>query len=105
MGLALVCVDEPQGMKTSVPRVTEVTAPAGIARFHRRNADAWEKKDITAEERFHYLYSHNELIAWAKDLKSMVQKAEKIHVIFKNKSKDYPIRNARELKEILFSSG
>ena len=100
-GLALVCVDEPQGMKTSVPPVAEVTSSMGIVRFHGRNAAEWEKKGISAEQRFHYLYSDDELKAWALELKRMAETAEKIHVIFKNKSGDYPVRNALEMTKLL----
>ena len=99
--MALVCVDEPQGMKTSVPPVAEITEKTGIVRFHGRNAEAWEKKDIMAEERFHYLYSRKELQNWLPDLRRMAETAEKVHVIFKNKSEDFPVQNARMLKELL----
>jgi uncharacterized protein YecE (DUF72 family) len=99
--LALVCVDEPQGMKTSVPPVAEVTSSIAMVRFHGRNAENWEKKGIPAAERFNYLYSRDELEAWAPDLRRMAERAEKVHVIFKNKSRDFPVRNARELTEIL----
>jgi uncharacterized protein YecE (DUF72 family) len=99
--LALVCVDEPQEMKTSVPPFAEITSSIGIVRFHGRNAVNWEKKGISAEERFHYLYSKPELERWAPKLKSMAQMAEKVHIIFKNKALNFPIRNALELIEIL----
>jgi uncharacterized protein YecE (DUF72 family) len=99
--LALVCVDEPQGMKTSVPPVAEVTSSVGMVRFHGRNAENWEKKGISAEERFNYLYSDDELRAWVPDIRRMAEQADKVHVIFKNKSGDFPVRNAREFTEIL----
>jgi uncharacterized protein YecE (DUF72 family) len=99
--LALVCVDEPQGMKTGVPPVAEVTAPVAMVRFHGRNAENWEKKGISAEERFNYLYKEEELKEWLPDIQRMAEQAEKVHIIFKNKSLDFPIRNARELKGML----
>ena len=49
-GIALVCVDEPQGFKSSVPPVAEVTAPLAIVRFHGRNKENWESKGIPATE-------------------------------------------------------
>jgi uncharacterized protein YecE (DUF72 family) len=99
--MSLVCVDEPQGMKTSVPPVVEVTSPVGIVRFHGRNAETWEKKGIPAEERFRYLYSKNELKAWLPDIRLMAGQAERVHVIFKNKSRDFAVRNARQFVEML----
>ncbi len=102
--LALVCVDEPQGLKTSVPNVTEVTSAVGVVRFHGRNAENWEKKGITAEERFNYLYTEDELRAWLPEISRMAGQSDKIHVIFKNKSHDFAVRNARQFTEILEKS-
>jgi uncharacterized protein YecE (DUF72 family) len=99
--LALICVDEPQGMKTSVRPMAEVTSSMGMVRFHGRNVENWEKKDISAEERFRYLYSKDELRAWVPDIRRMAEQAEKVHIIFKNKSFDFPVRNAREFSELL----
>jgi len=100
-GLALVCVDEPQGMKSSVPPLVEITSTVGMVRFHGRNAENWEKKGISAEERFNYLYSEDELRAWVPNIRRMLEQADKVHVIFKNKSRDFPIRNAREFIRML----
>jgi uncharacterized protein YecE (DUF72 family) len=100
-GLALVCVDEPQGLKTSVPPVAEVTSSTGIVRFHGRNAENWEKRGIPAEERFNYLYKEDELRDWVPEVRRMAEKADRVHVIFKNKFKDFPIRNAREFARML----
>jgi len=99
--LALVCVDEPQGLKTSVPPVAEVTSSVGMVRFHGRNVENWEKKGIPAEERFNYLYGQKELRAWVSKVRKMVEQAGKVHVIFKNKFRDYSVRNAREFTEML----
>ena len=99
--LALVCVDEPHGVKTSVPPVAEVTSAVGMVRFHGRNAENWEKKGISAEERFNYLYSEDELKAWVPDIQRMAEQAERVHIIFKNKFGDFPVRNAREFTEML----
>ena len=99
--LALVCVDEPQGLKTSVPPVAEVTSSVGMVRFHGRNVESWEKTGIPVEERFNYLYAEKELRAWVPKVRKMVEQAGKVHVIFKNKFRDYSVRNAREFTEML----
>ena len=64
--LAFVCVDEPQGFKSSLPPVAAATADVGIVRFHGRNATTWEQKDISAAERFAYDYTEHpgELEEW-----------------------------------------
>jgi len=99
--LALVCVDEPQGLKTSVPLVAEVTSSVGVVRFHGRNTGNWEKKGISVAERFDYLYNEEELRAWVPNVRRMAEQAAKVHVIFKNKFRDYPVRNASEFAEML----
>lgn len=99
--IALVCVDEPQGLKTSVPPVAEVTSSIGMVRFHGRNAENWEKKGIPVEERFNYLYSEDDMRAWVPDIYRMAEQAEEIHIIFKNKSADFPVRNALQFKRML----
>jgi uncharacterized protein YecE (DUF72 family) len=46
-GLAHVIVDEPQGFRSSVPPIWEVTDPAlAVVRLHGRNAETWEKKGL-----------------------------------------------------------
>lgn len=62
--LTLVCVDEPQGFKTSLPPIAEVTSPLGFIRFHGRNSENWERKGTAADEKFRYLYTKNELNEW-----------------------------------------
>lgn len=99
--MALVCVDEPQGLQTSVPPVAEVTSSVGMVRFHGRNSENWEKKRVQAEERFNYLYNKEELTEWVPRVLKMAEKADKVHIIFKNKYLDYPVRNARDFIELL----
>ena len=56
LGLAYVAVDEPQGFKSSVPPVLVATADLAVLRMHGHNAENWERKGISAAERFKYLY-------------------------------------------------
>jgi uncharacterized protein YecE (DUF72 family) len=100
-GLTLVCVDEPQGTKSTVPPLTSVTSDTGYVRFHGRNAANWEKKGIQAEDRFNYLYNEDELKEWVPKIQLMAQEAKEVHVIFKNKTNDFPIRNALQMRQLL----
>lgn len=100
-GISLVCVDEPQGLKSSVPLVPEVTAPFAMVRFHGRNKENWERGAIDAAEKFNYLYSEDELKEWAPRVLSMAKSSRELHVIFKNKHEDFPVRNAIQMKELL----
>jgi uncharacterized protein YecE (DUF72 family) len=56
-GITYVCVDQPQGFKTSVPPVVAATSSLGVLRMHGHNNEMWNKKATTASERFDYLYN------------------------------------------------
>lgn len=99
--IALVCVDEPQGLKSSVPPTAAVTSPLAFIRFHGRNRENWERKDAVPADRFDYLYSRDELEAWVPKIRAMAEEAEELHLIFKNKHADYPVRNAQEMMALL----
>ncbi len=99
-GIALVCVDEPQGFRSSVPPVAEATSDLAIIRFHGRNAETWEQKGIPADEKFNYLYAEEELEEWLPRIRRLAETVE-VHVIFKNKHADFPIRNVTQMKTLL----
>ncbi len=99
--LAYVCVDEPQGFKSSVPPVVAVTAPVAEVRFHGRNVNNWEKKGISAAERFRYDYSKRELEEWVPRIQDMAESADTVHALMNNCYSDYGIRSARQLGELL----
>jgi len=99
--LAYVCVDEPQGFKSSVPPVVAVTAPVAEVRFHGRNTDNWEKKGITAAERFRYDYGKAELAEWVPRIETLADSADSVHALMNNCYSDYGIRSARNLQELL----
>jgi uncharacterized protein YecE (DUF72 family) len=99
--LAYVCVDEPQGFKSSVPPVVAVTAPVAEVRFHGRNAENWEKKGITAAERFRYDYPIEELREWVPRIETLAESAETVHALMNNCFSDYGIRSARSLGDLL----
>jgi len=101
-GLGYVCVDEPQGFASSVPPVLAVTSPdLAVLRFHGHNADNWEKRNITPAERFRYLYSEQELAAWAPKVAELTDQARETHLVFNNCYRDYGVRNARQLGDLL----
>ena len=103
--LPFVCVDEPQGFKSSVPPVSEVTSDIGLVRFHGRNTGMWEKKGISAVERFNYLYSEEELKPWAGKIAEMASQTAETHVLFNNCHHDKAVVNARQMCFLLSSQG
>jgi len=100
--LPYVVVDEPQGFKSSVPSVLEVTSPdLAIVRFHGRNEETWEKKGLTPAERFRYLYKEQELEEWVPRVRQIAGKARETHLLFNNCYANYGTTNARQLAELL----
>jgi uncharacterized protein YecE (DUF72 family) len=99
--LPFVCVDEPQGFRSSVPPLAEATASDALVRFHGRNAEMWEGKGITASERFRYLYSEDELKEWVSPIQRLAQRAERLHVLMNNCYQDFAVRNARQMAKLL----
>ncbi|MEV4642689.1 DUF72 domain-containing protein [Actinoplanes sp. NPDC049548] len=96
--LPLVCVDMPQGYKSSVPPVAAATADLAVVRFHG-HSDKWTSKDI--HEKFGYEYSRKELEEWAPKVRALADETEKTQVFMNNCYSDYAQRNATTLIELL----
>ena len=92
--LPFVCVDMPQGHKSSVPPVLAATADLAVVRFHG-HSDKWTSKDI--HEKFGYDYSERELRDWAPKLRELAGEAGQTHVLMNNCYQDYAQRNATTL--------
>ena len=102
IGATYVVVDEPQGFKTSVPPVVAATSPdLAMIRFHGHNAENWEKRGITAAERFRYLYSEDELREWVGPARELAGEAKQLHVLMNNCYADYGVRNAAQFADLL----
>jgi|YelNatPaOPRAMG01_1025707.scaffolds.fasta_scaffold75486_2 uncharacterized protein YecE (DUF72 family) len=95
--LALVCVDEPQGFKSSMPPIAEATSDIAIIRFHGRNTEMWEKRGATVAQRFNYLYSEDELRDWVPKIQELASKTRQLHVLFNNCYQDKAVTNARQV--------
>jgi uncharacterized protein YecE (DUF72 family) len=100
--LPLVCVDMPQGFDSSLPPIAEATSKdLAMVRFHGRKADTWETKTRTAAERFEYEYSQRELSQWAPKVQDLETQAKETHVIMNNCYRNYAVKNARQLIDLL----
>jgi uncharacterized protein YecE (DUF72 family) len=102
--LPFVCVDEPQGTRASVPPIVAATAPVAIVRFHGRNEEAWARRGVSVAEKYDYLYSPEELQAWAPAVQQLAGETGETHAIMNNCHDDKAVRNARELATILGSA-
>ncbi len=97
-----VAVDEPQGFKSSVPPVIVPTSDdLAVFRFHGRNSENWEKKDIPPSERFRYLYDEDELADWTPKIATVARKTKETHVVYNNCFSNYGTTNAREAAKLL----
>jgi uncharacterized protein YecE (DUF72 family) len=97
-----VAVDEPQGFKSSVPPVVfETNEELAVFRFHGRNKENWEKKDIAPSERFRYLYDEDELADWTPKIASLAKSTKQTHVVYNNCFSNYGTTNAREAARLL----
>ena len=102
LDLAYVCVDEPQGFDNSVPPITAVTHPRlAVLRMHGHNRENWNRKGISAAERFRYLYDEDELEAWVPQVRELADRARETHVVFNNCYRDYGVRNATQMSALL----
>jgi uncharacterized protein YecE (DUF72 family) len=93
-----VCVDMPQGYKSSIPPVIEATSNLAVVRFHG-HSEKWTSRDIY--EKFGYLYSDNELKSWAPKLRKLSESAAETHALMNNCYSDYAQRNAQQLIDLL----
>jgi len=97
-----VAVDEPQGFKSSVPPVVFPTNDdLAVFRFHGRNKESWEKKDIAPSERFRYLYDEDELADWTPKIAAIARSSKETHVVYNNCFSNYGTTNAREAARLL----
>jgi uncharacterized protein YecE (DUF72 family) len=98
-GLPFVCVDMPQGHRSSVPPIVAATSgDLAVVRFHG-HSERWDSRDIY--ERFGYLYREEELGPWAPRLGELAAQTRETHVLFNNCYRDYAQTNARQLAALL----
>src|SRR3954467_2396436 len=79
--LPFVCVDMPQGHRSSVPPIVAATADLAVVRFHG-HSDKWTSKDI--HEKFGYEYSSAELAGWVPKLRDLSEKSGQVQVFMNN---------------------
>lgn len=100
--LPLVCVDMPQGFRSSIPRFAAATSKdLSMVRFHGRDPEVWAKKNVSASERFRYQYSTQELSEWVEPIRELAEQTRETHVLMNNCYRDYAVNNARDLAGLL----
>jgi uncharacterized protein YecE (DUF72 family) len=102
--LIFVCVDAPE--VSGLPRLFALTNPdLFVVRFHGRADRTWSGTARTAAERFRYLYSTDELTELAEPIAEHAGQARETHLLMNNCYRDYGVRNAAELRDLLAGFG
>ena len=97
-----VAVDVPEGHRTSMPSVHDVTSSKlAVVRFHGRNHETWDLKGAPPNVRFRYDYSAAELIEWVPRIKEMERSAGRVHALMNNNYSNYSVKNAQQLEKLL----
>jgi uncharacterized protein YecE (DUF72 family) len=100
-GLYYTSIDAPED-SSIVPSFIEATGDQVYVRFHGKNRENWFKRNITAAERFKYLYSERELQSLAKGLGNLEQQGvRRAYAIFNNCYQNFGIMNATTMAAIL----
>src|SRR3954451_1963109 len=96
--LPFVCVDMPQGYRSSIPPVLAATSDLAVVRFHG-HSERWTSKDI--HEKFGYNYSEKELADWAPKLRELAAETDRTHILMNNCYSSYAQSNASTLIGLL----
>jgi uncharacterized protein YecE (DUF72 family) len=100
LGLALVVIDAPKS--SGLPVVLDATVnDLAVVRFHGRADSTWRARNVTAAERFRYLYNESELAEWVPRTRRLAQLASRVHLLMNNCYQDYGVRNAAQLAAML----
>lgn len=96
--VAVASLDLPE-LKGLPPVIDVVTAPLAYIRLHGRNARDWWGSD--AASRYDYLYSDEELEAWAQRVRGIASRADTVLVYFNNHRRGQSVYNARTFAAII----
>ena len=105
LDFSYICVDEPQGFRSSVPPVVAASNDLGFVRFHGRNRDTWEKRTARASDRFDYRYEEAEFKEWVPGFHELVGETRAVHAIMNTNNDDQGPANAELLAGILRAAG
>ena len=99
-GFIYVSVDAP--LASGLPRILEATNDElAVMRFHGRSDETWSGTSRSAAERFRYDYSEDELKELADQAYDLTQQARETHLLMNNCYRDYAVRNAADLRDLL----
>jgi uncharacterized protein YecE (DUF72 family) len=80
--LTMVCVDTPEGLATSIPRMTVATGAEAYVRLHGRNAASWGQPGTPVNNIHDYWYSEKELLEWLGRVRRLEEQTDRVHALF-----------------------
>lgn len=101
-GVGFVNIDQPLFSKSIAPSARS-TGRVGYVRVHGRNYGDWFRKGAGRDARYDYLYSPEELEAWAARAKAVArdEEVETVDVVFNNHYKAQAVINALAFRSLV----
>jgi uncharacterized protein YecE (DUF72 family) len=99
-GVAICNIDQPVFSKSIRPQAL-TTSRVSYVRLHGRNYQNWFREKAPRDERYNYLYSHDELDPWLVRIKEVSKQSRETYVITNNHFRGQAIVNAIEIKAAL----
>jgi len=100
-GLYYTSVDAPVAFAI-VPSFIEATGDQVYLRLHGKSRENWFKRNITAAQRYKYLYSERELQSLTNELQTLDQRGvRRAYAIFNNCYQNFGIMNATTMAAML----
>jgi uncharacterized protein YecE (DUF72 family) len=100
-GLYYTSIDAPED-PAIVPSFIAATGELAYVRFHGKSRENWFARNVTAAERFKYLYSERELQSLAQGLEKLEESGvRRAFAVFNNCYQNFGIMNAATMAEIL----
>ena len=102
-GVGFCNIDQPVIGRSLRPG-EKTTAPVGYIRLHGRNYDEWFREEGSAEQRYNYYYSSEELEPWAERIRKVAESAQSTFVVTNNHYGGKAVANALQLIHLLRNS-
>jgi uncharacterized protein YecE (DUF72 family) len=101
-GLYYTSIDAPNDAAI-VPSFIAATGDQIYLRFHGKNRENWFARNVTAAERFKYLYAERELQTLAQELKETSVKSgvRRAFAVFNNCYQNFGVMNAATMTEVI----
>jgi uncharacterized protein YecE (DUF72 family) len=100
LGMGFCNLDQPDA-RDSIGPTAVATSAVGYVRFHGRNRKAWFDREAGRDERYNYLYSEEELLAWVPRIRAVAKRAERTFVVGNNHFKGQAPANVLQIRTLL----